>query len=431
MAMLKNPKVTKSAETIPNPLVKQCNYDQERYPVYQDDKGPTPSKDNLPIQEAAGLADTLSDEARANLIIHLQHTYGNGYVQRMVNSLDMQTKLNVSAPSDIYEQEANRIADNLNTPMQPQAQRAEIPQEEETLQRKPDNDRVESESNNTESRISADQGGGEPLSDIAKKPLEHVFGIDFSQVRIHTDPEADSLNRELNAKAFTTGSDIFFRQGEYNPASQSGQRLIAHELAHVVQQSNSRQTEGIAQRALEVNRTPVAAAEKGRIEISPATQDPYDVSGNTLEEVLDQLDPDEWGRCTWTWHQSIRTTEGVIDRANISLGLRIRLPRWRGRGWRRASEPVKAEWNRMLESLRAHENRHAEIARSWAPQLQDLLLNQPESEQSSIWTNGLASHETAQSTYDADTSHGQTEGVTLDTTIGQQQVADEQPSTEE
>ena len=62
------------------------------------------------------------------------------------------------------------------------------------------------------------------------------MGSDFSSVRIHTGQESDSLNRSLSARAFTTGSDIFFRSGEYNPGSTQGQQLLAHELTHVVQQ---------------------------------------------------------------------------------------------------------------------------------------------------------------------------------------------------
>jgi hypothetical protein len=69
--------------------------------------------------------------------------------------------------------------------------------------------------------------------------MEPVFGADFSQVRVHTDTQANTLNRTLSARAFTTGRDIFFRQGEYRPGSSTGQELIAHELTHVVQQGGA------------------------------------------------------------------------------------------------------------------------------------------------------------------------------------------------
>jgi len=70
--------------------------------------------------------------------------------------------------------------------------------------------------------------------------MERAFGADFSGVRVHTDPEADALNQQISAKAFIAGPDMFFREGEYSPGSDTGRELIAHELTHVVQQVGSR-----------------------------------------------------------------------------------------------------------------------------------------------------------------------------------------------
>ncbi len=89
----------------------------------------------------------------------------------------------------------------------------------------------------TSGRIEAARAqGGAPLGGIARTEMEPLFHYDFSQVRIFADSEADALNRDLSASAFTTGSDIFFRDGSYNPSTQQGQALLAHELTHVVQQ---------------------------------------------------------------------------------------------------------------------------------------------------------------------------------------------------
>ena len=63
------------------------------------------------------------------------------------------------------------------------------------------------------------------------------MGADFGSVRVHTGSQADALNRSLSARAFTTGQDIFFKQGEYSPGSSSGRELLAHELTHVMQQN--------------------------------------------------------------------------------------------------------------------------------------------------------------------------------------------------
>jgi hypothetical protein len=90
----------------------------------------------------------------------------------------------------------------------------------------------------TEGRINRQRGGGQALDEGVRDRLESNLGTDFSGVRVHTSPESDTLNQQLGAKAFTTGSDIFFRQDQYDPHSSSGQQLIAHEAAHVVQQSS-------------------------------------------------------------------------------------------------------------------------------------------------------------------------------------------------
>ena len=87
-----------------------------------------------------------------------------------------------------------------------------------------------------EQAIQSARGSGQPLDSNVRAQMEPAFGADFSSVRVHTDNRADSLNRTVDARAFTTGRDIFFRQGEYKPGSTNGERLIAHELTHVVQQ---------------------------------------------------------------------------------------------------------------------------------------------------------------------------------------------------
>jgi hypothetical protein len=90
-----------------------------------------------------------------------------------------------------------------------------------------------------ETAVTSAKSGGQPLPDPVRTPMEQAFQSDFSQVKIHTDKQADTLNQNLSARAFTTGQDLFFRQGEYNPDSRSGQELLAHELTHVVQQTGS------------------------------------------------------------------------------------------------------------------------------------------------------------------------------------------------
>ncbi|MGB3691999.1 MAG: DUF4157 domain-containing protein [Spirulinaceae cyanobacterium] len=94
-------------------------------------------------------------------------------------------------------------------------------------------------SSEIESKINSAKGGGQPLAPDLQGKMGEAMGADFSGVKVHTNPEADQLNHSLQAKAFATGQDVFFRQGAYAPQSRSGQELIAHELTHVVQQGGA------------------------------------------------------------------------------------------------------------------------------------------------------------------------------------------------
>jgi hypothetical protein len=83
--------------------------------------------------------------------------------------------------------------------------------------------------------ISTTRGGGASLDAGVQDRFSQSLG-DLSDVRVHTDDTADRLNRSVSARAFATGTDVYFAKGEYNPGSPAGDKLIAHELAHVVQQ---------------------------------------------------------------------------------------------------------------------------------------------------------------------------------------------------
>ena len=85
-------------------------------------------------------------------------------------------------------------------------------------------------------QIASQRGRGTPLEPAVRAPMAAALGDAFTDVRVHTDGLADSLARSVQARAFTTGADIYFASGEYTPGSSSGQGLLAHELAHVVQQ---------------------------------------------------------------------------------------------------------------------------------------------------------------------------------------------------
>ncbi|PIG99014.1 eCIS core domain-containing protein [Deinococcus sp. UR1] len=94
-------------------------------------------------------------------------------------------------------------------------------------------------------RIQARRGAGNPLPEAIQRHLEQGLNHDLSRVRIHDDAEADKLAKGVNALAFTTGTDIFFQAGRFDPNTRGGLELLAHEVTHTVQQSQGRVGRGI------------------------------------------------------------------------------------------------------------------------------------------------------------------------------------------
>ena len=196
--------------------------------------GGTPSVDSI-ATELSGMQTA----KRASVLLALQRTHGNRYVQRVVTGI--QAKLKVGQLGDIYEQEADRVAEQvMRMPEQKVQRHSQDEKEEEGIYLKELPGQIPKVTPNLEARINAIRGSGQPLPESVRAFFEPRFGYDFSQVRVQTDSEADTLSRALNARAFTTGQDVFFRQGEYNPGSSSGRELMAHELTHVVQQANGK-----------------------------------------------------------------------------------------------------------------------------------------------------------------------------------------------
>jgi len=151
----------------------------------------------------------------------------------------LQSSLKVDAPNDACEQEADRVSESVSRRLATNQMQRQV--EEEEVQTSPGLQRRASEpaaevSSEIEDRINASRSGGQHLGDDIRGPMEQAFGVDFSSVKVHTDAGADTLNKSLQARAFATGRDIFFRQNEFNPGTDSGKKLIAHELTHVVQQ---------------------------------------------------------------------------------------------------------------------------------------------------------------------------------------------------
>lgn len=184
----------------------------------------------------------------------------------------VQANLSVGEPNDVYEREADDMADHVarmpdfagaSSPLSNGSSAIQrMDGEEETpdlqasvVQRTPALQRSPSGSLQTStgfaSRLQATTGGGAPMAPTTQAKMETAFQTDFSAVRVHTDHNAVQLNREIGAKAFTYQNHIYFNGGNYNPASASGQHLLAHELTHTVQQGAAVQRTPKIQRAAE------------------------------------------------------------------------------------------------------------------------------------------------------------------------------------
>ncbi len=101
-----------------------------------------------------------------------------------------------------------------------------------------------------ESRIKSHNGGGRPMDTVTRSAMEASFGADFSNVKVHTGSSAVQMSQELNAHAFTVGSNIFFNKDRYQPHTREGAGLLAHELTHTVQQGAAVQNKGISRNPL-------------------------------------------------------------------------------------------------------------------------------------------------------------------------------------
>ncbi|MDP9075324.1 MAG: DUF4157 domain-containing protein [Actinomycetota bacterium] len=82
------------------------------------------------------------------------------------------------------------------------------------------------------------RGGGEPLEPSTRRSMEGALGADFHDVRVHTDTAASASAQAVQAHAYTVGTDVVFQSDQYQPDSPDGQRMLAHELTHVIQQRN-------------------------------------------------------------------------------------------------------------------------------------------------------------------------------------------------
>ena len=177
-------------------------------------------------------------------LVSLQRTIGNQAVNRLIRNTRSPSEsgenreffpVPVGKPDDRFEREVDRMADRALSKAEP----------------KPAGDDGSPEFGDTTLKHlggSSGPGSGESLRSADLAFFESRFAQDLSGVRVHTDPRAEEAAQAFHARAFTVGRDIVFGRGEYNPSGGIGRNLLAHELAHVVQQETTGGPSGILHR---------------------------------------------------------------------------------------------------------------------------------------------------------------------------------------
>jgi len=189
----------------------------------------------LSIDSLSATLNRLPASSYASAIMILQSTRGNRYVQRVI----AQPKLKVSQPGDIFERDADRMADMIMQMQKPaNSNRAEVPRITH----------VPYDSIMHPNFQPVSYGEGQPLTLPERTFFESRFGHDFSQVQIHANVMAAESAEAIGAKAYTIGQNIAFGAGQYNPGTDAGKQLIAHELTHVIQQQGSNNEGSLIQR---------------------------------------------------------------------------------------------------------------------------------------------------------------------------------------
>ena len=187
--------------------------------------------------------DALSAAPAADQVMRIQFE-PLSLAPRLFGSI--QPKLKIGTANDPLEYEADRVADHvMHMPAPSASAAAASPQANRKC------DTSEEAAEKFQRKLAGPQAAtgetptlvhevlrspGQPLDTAAREFFEPRFGHDFSRVRVHTDARAADTAKSINAKAFTVGRDIAFGAGQYAPKSHEGQRLLAHELTHVVQQ---------------------------------------------------------------------------------------------------------------------------------------------------------------------------------------------------
>ncbi|HKR10587.1 MAG TPA: DUF4157 domain-containing protein [Pyrinomonadaceae bacterium] len=213
-------------------------------------------------------------------------------------TLFFQPKLTINAPQDQYEREADAVAESVTRMPSASVQARPMPisgvqrkcsqcEEDAHLQRKEMGGDSAGANKEFEDYVGGLPGRGASLPREVRSHFEPRFGHDFSQVKVHTDATAARSAQSINAHAYTFGNNIVFNSGRFSPATDSGSKLLAHELTHVVQQS------GMVQPKL-IQRFGPEDEPFGRDPLAVQPGGPFDVGDNIYTF---QFGGDGWEAC--------------------------------------------------------------------------------------------------------------------------------------
>ena len=300
------------------------------------------------------------DMAAPQGLLALQETYGNRAVNDLLaetmaadGSTAVQPKLTVGPSRDRYEREADQIADQVVEAAPESAQRqvaSPATQVTPYARQDPGTDDSFTASAEVEDRLQAARGRGEPLPRPVRADMEARFGADLGRVRVHADGEAAQLSRELRARAFTHGTDIYFGAGRYSPTTTDGRRLLAHELTHVLQQGGGVESATVARVSEDEEKRDESTTEK--------ESKPDDLSEKEWQEIKAQgVGKEEWEKLNEDDRKAIKgavgdakrlkeTIDDVRERPNdLSVGewREIRAGGMNKESWGRLTDPAKKE----------------------------------------------------------------------------------------
>ncbi|MBE9535501.1 MAG: DUF4157 domain-containing protein [Proteobacteria bacterium] len=260
------------AKELPGHSIQQLTPEPEKKLQWQQMKE---DQETIQVKELPGhVPPVATDQPKLTKPSRFGHSFGRMRVQPVVFPT-IRAKLRIGQPGDKYEQEADRVAERVicSSPSGHIAQGSGV-----------------------SSDPSTEDGN---LDKTTKEFMEARFGVNFGQVRIHNGDQAAKASAILNAKAFTTGRDIYFAQGEYRPHTLSGRRLLVHELTHIVQQGYASPI--IRRQAIEDANT--EARQRGPVS-----------NRENLDEVVNQADR--------SIHRAIEILEQALQAADAALAAR-------------------------------------------------------------------------------------------------------------